>query len=82
MKPDVASAHAVREVSELLLVPLLHLLSDDARAWKVVDEDGVPTATAAFQHGDHLIWGATARIVTQFVDLLSVTPAHERASWR
>jgi 8-oxo-dGTP pyrophosphatase MutT (NUDIX family) len=77
-----ASAYAVREVSELLWVPLGHLLSEESRAWKVVDEDGVPTATAAFQHGEHLIWGATARIVTQFVDLLSVAPARARATWR
>jgi 8-oxo-dGTP pyrophosphatase MutT (NUDIX family) len=62
--------HAAREVRQLLEVPLGHLLSEEARAWKVVDERGTPTPTAAFQYGEHLIWGATARIVGQFLDLV------------
>jgi 8-oxo-dGTP pyrophosphatase MutT (NUDIX family) len=64
-----AFARAQREVREVLYVPLGHLLSPDARAWKVVDEDGVPTPTEAFRYGEHVIWGATARILTRFVAL-------------
>ncbi len=63
-------AHAEREVRELLQVPLEHLLSEQARTWKVVDDDGAPTPTAAYQYGEHLIWGATARILGQFLELV------------
>ena len=69
-----ASAYAPREVHELLYVPVAHLLSPASRTWKVVESEGAPVATAAFQHGAHVIWGATARIVTSFVDLLERTP--------
>lgn len=69
-----ASAHAPREVRELLYVPLAHLLDAASRTWKVVDGDGEPVATAAFQHGKHVIWGATARIITGFVELLEGAP--------
>lgn len=65
-----ASAHAPREVRQLLYVPLAHLLSPASRTWKVVDSDGAPVATAAFQYDEHVIWGATARIITSFVELL------------
>jgi 8-oxo-dGTP pyrophosphatase MutT (NUDIX family) len=63
------SITALREVQELLHVPLAHLLSPQARVWKVVDRDGRPEPTPAFDYEGHLIWGATARVVTQFVDL-------------
>jgi 8-oxo-dGTP pyrophosphatase MutT (NUDIX family) len=65
-----ASAHARREVREVLFVPVAHLLSPASRTWKVVDGDGSPVATPAFQHDEHVIWGATARIVTRFVELV------------
>ena len=64
------AATAPREVRELLTVPLPHLLSEDARAWKVVDQQGRAAATPAYRHGEHLIWGATARIVTSFLGRL------------
>ncbi len=70
----VASARAVREVTSLIYVPVAHLLAAESRAWKVVDQDGVPSATPAFRFDEHLIWGATARIVTQFVSLLGGEP--------
>ncbi|MDA0364974.1 MAG: CoA pyrophosphatase [Chloroflexi bacterium] len=65
-----ASAYAPREVHQLLYVPVAHLLSPASRTWKVVEADGAPVATAAFQHDEHLIWGATARIITSFVELM------------
>jgi 8-oxo-dGTP pyrophosphatase MutT (NUDIX family) len=70
----VATARATREVTELLYVPVAHLLGAESRAWRVVDDGGVPTPTPAFAFGEHLIWGATARIVTQFVGLLGGAP--------
>jgi len=64
---------AAREVHELLHVPLAHLQEDGARVWKVVENEGVPQPTPAFEYEGHVIWGATARIVGQFLDL---TGAH------
>ena len=51
-------------------MPLDHLLSEQARTWKVVEQDGQPIPTAAYQYGEHVIWGATARILGQFLDLV------------
>ena len=65
-----AFRQAEREVHELLQVPLDHLLSEQARTWKVVDAGGRPVPTAAYQFGEHVIWGATARILGQFLDLV------------
>jgi len=71
---DFEFAHAPREVKELLQVPVPHLLSAEAAAWQVVEENGEPVPTRAFMYGEHLIWGATARIVSQLVDLVAAQP--------
>ncbi|MEX2031904.1 MAG: CoA pyrophosphatase, partial [Dehalococcoidia bacterium] len=63
------SITARREVQQLLHVPLAHLLSPEARVWKVADRDGHLESTPAFDYEGHVIWGATARVVTQFLDL-------------
>lgn len=60
---------AAREVRALLHVPLGHLRNEDARAWKAVEGDAGPTAMPAFAYEGHLIWGATYRIVDQFLAL-------------
>jgi len=65
---------AAREVHELLYVPLVHLRSERSRVWKVVEGDAGAEATPAFDYDGHVIWGATARILTQFLD---VTASHE-----
>ena len=70
--------HAPREVKELLQVPVPHLCSDEAAAWQVVEQDGEPLPTRAFAYGEHLIWGATARILSQLVDLVAIPPAEVR----
>ncbi len=36
----------------------------------MVDEGGKLVPTAAFQYGEHVIWGATARILGQFLELV------------
>lgn len=64
--PRIAAA---REVRELLHVPLAHLRDERSRVWKVVEEAGAPVPTAAYEYEGHLIWGATARILGQFLDL-------------
>ena len=64
-------AAAPREVSELLRVPLEHLLSPGAQGWQVVERDGVPEPTPAYCYGDHVIWGATARVLGQLGALIA-----------
>jgi 8-oxo-dGTP pyrophosphatase MutT (NUDIX family) len=66
---------APREVSQLLEVPLAHLRSDDAIEWEVREDEGEALAERSFRFGEHLIWGATARVVGQYVDLLAQTEA-------
>ena len=63
-------ALANREVAELLAIPIEHLRSDAAVRWSVSDLDG-GTAEREFFFGEHRIWGATARLLGGYFDLLS-----------
>ncbi len=67
--------HAEREVSELLQVPLAHLLDPANHIWKAVDQDGELVPSRAYQFGEHVIWGATARVLVQFLALIEAVPA-------
>lgn len=69
---------ARREVSELLQVPLDHLRGEDAVEWAVRDVEGERIAERSFRYGEHLIWGATARMVGQYLDLLSEAERGQR----
>ena len=60
---------APREVASLLEVPFDHLtdaanLVDDVR-----EIDGGRVVLPSYRWGEHLIWGATARILTNFLDV-------------
>jgi 8-oxo-dGTP pyrophosphatase MutT (NUDIX family) len=70
---DVFAAEP-REVVEVLHVPLEALLAADAVGWHPVDQDGMPAATPAYRHGEHIIWGATARVLGRFLELLGAAP--------
>lgn len=63
-------AHSEVEVAEILEVPLRHL-QDEAN---LVVEEGVYQGRRmtrySYRFGRHLIWGATARILHQFLGLL------------
>ena len=52
------------EVEQVLIVPISHLL-DPAN----VEAD--PDFGSLYRYGRHVIWGATARITTQFLDLIA-----------
>ena len=62
------------EVYELLEVPLPHLLSPASRGWHAEDNGGNLQAAPAFIYGDYIIWGATWRILNQFIELLEANP--------
>ncbi|RLT41738.1 MAG: CoA pyrophosphatase [Chloroflexi bacterium] len=65
-----AFLHAEREVSALLQVPVSHLVDPASHVWKAVEQDGATVAMPAYQFGEHVIWGATARILAQLLGLL------------
>jgi 8-oxo-dGTP pyrophosphatase MutT (NUDIX family) len=66
------------EVDELLEVPLHHLQNDAnvVGEWRRIN--GQDVLTYIYRWGDHIIWGVTARMLKQFLDLLAPEAAQER----
>jgi 8-oxo-dGTP pyrophosphatase MutT (NUDIX family) len=61
-----------REVAAVIEVPLSHLLDPKNTATHERDiGDGTRISSPAFQFGDHLIWGVTARILRDFLRLIA-----------
>ena len=61
---------AEKEVIEILEIPINYLLSAESKGWKMVDNQGVPSLEEGYIWGEHFIWGATARIIRQFINIL------------
>ena len=68
IEPGRTWTPSVREVSEVLELPLSDLLSGYGRRRLI--RRGVPIRTDTYLVGDHLIWGATARILSDLFDRL------------
>ena len=68
-------SHADHEVDEILEVPLAHLLDETNRGVELRHLDGQDVEMAFFRFHQHVIWGATARILAQFLGLLSASDA-------
>lgn len=66
IEPGWTWTPSAREVSEVLELPLASLLSGYAR--RRLLRRGVPIRTDTYVVGDHLIWGATARILGDLFD--------------
>ncbi len=64
------------EVRDVLIVRLDTLMSPESRVWHMVEQSGSPTATRAYSFRldgtEHLVWGATARILTNLFHILDV----------
>jgi 8-oxo-dGTP pyrophosphatase MutT (NUDIX family) len=58
------------EIAELIEVPVAALLDEKCFGEKEVTRMGRKEIVYAYQYGDHVIWGATARILKQFLDLI------------
>jgi hypothetical protein len=57
------------EIDELVEVPL-SVLADDSNYWEETrTAEGVTGKASFFKYKDKVIWGATARILKQLVDL-------------
>jgi len=59
------------EIAELIEVPLSFLLNKDCLSERTIFRGGQNEVVYAYQYGEHTIWGATARILKQFLDLIS-----------
>jgi 8-oxo-dGTP pyrophosphatase MutT (NUDIX family) len=59
------------EIAEMIEVPLSSLLGKDCFSEREIIRMGQKEMVYAFQYKDHIIWGATARILKQFLDLIS-----------
>ncbi len=59
------------EIAELIEVPLLHLFDGNFFSEKEIFRGGREEVIYNYQYGHHNIWGATARILKQFLDLIS-----------
>lgn len=62
--------HSEIEVAEILEVPLLHLRDDANVVAELRSYQGREIMAYSFRWQDHLIWGATARILKQFLELV------------
>ena len=59
------------EIAEMIEVPLSSLLEKDCFSEREIIRMGRKEMVYAFQYKNHVIWGATARILKQFLDLIS-----------
>lgn len=65
------------EISELIEVPLSALLNEDCYSEREVIRGSRKEFVNAYQYGHHVIWGATARILKQFLDLISTPQSNK-----
>jgi 8-oxo-dGTP pyrophosphatase MutT (NUDIX family) len=59
------------EIAELIEVPLAALLNKDSFSEREIIRGTRKEVVLAYQYESHIIWGATARILRQFLDLIS-----------
>jgi 8-oxo-dGTP pyrophosphatase MutT (NUDIX family) len=64
-------SHADHEVDEILEIPLAHLLDETNGGVELRHLDGQDVEMPFYRFHGHVIWGATARILAQFLRLLS-----------
>ena len=61
------------EIAELIEAPLSFFLKGDCYSEQVIFRMDREEMVDVFQYENHIIWGATARILKQFLDLISST---------
>jgi 8-oxo-dGTP pyrophosphatase MutT (NUDIX family) len=59
------------EIAELIEVPLSSLLDEDCFSEREIFRAGQNEVVYSYQYEKHVIWGATARILKQFLDLIT-----------
>ena len=68
------------EVAELVEVPVAALVDGSTIRDETRIEDGAPVSRPNYGYGGHLVWGATARIVTGLLELMRAGDAGELLS--
>jgi 8-oxo-dGTP pyrophosphatase MutT (NUDIX family) len=58
------------EIAELIEVPMAALLDEDCFSEREIIRGTGKDVVYAYQYENHIIWGATARILKQFLDLI------------
>jgi 8-oxo-dGTP pyrophosphatase MutT (NUDIX family) len=58
------------EIEELIEVPISHLLKKECFSEREIERMGRKELVYSYQYKNHIIWGATARILKQFLDLI------------
>jgi 8-oxo-dGTP pyrophosphatase MutT (NUDIX family) len=77
-RPDFRPAAS--EVAGIIEVPLPLLLDPTTLAEEIWEVQGTPREVSFYRHGEHKIWGATARVLGKLVALLTPeSPAHAAA---
>jgi len=61
------------EIAELIEVPLASLLNEDSFSERKIFRGGQNEIVYAYQYEKYIIWGATARILKQFLDLITLS---------
>ncbi len=69
MHPDYSPSSD--EVAQVLLVPLSFLLREDACVIGTMGRGSTTFDAPGYRFGEHFIWGATAMILAEFIDILS-----------
>jgi 8-oxo-dGTP pyrophosphatase MutT (NUDIX family) len=59
------------EIEEIIEVPLAVFLDETKFREELRSRDGEPVLVYFYQHDEHTIWGATARILKQLMDIIS-----------
>lgn len=60
-----------QEIAEIIEVPLSAFLDGTTFREELRVRNGQPLHVCFYEHGEHIIWGATARILKQLMDLIS-----------
>ncbi len=78
---DLFFQKAEREVKEVLVLPLETMMSPEVRIWHPVSRDGEMVPTRAYlvpnEGEEYLIWGATARILTNLFAIIDQVEQRE-----
>jgi 8-oxo-dGTP pyrophosphatase MutT (NUDIX family) len=61
------------ETEELLEIPIADLQDKTCFSEGVTEYNGVEVETYFYRHGERSIWGATAKILKQFLEIYSIT---------
>ncbi len=78
---DLSFQKAEREVRDVLVLPLETMMSPEVRIWHPVSRDGEMVPTRAYlvpdEGEEYLIWGATARILTNLFAIIDQVEQRE-----